>query len=247
MSTLDSLALTPKQQAELASVEAGLLEAWLSALDSSPDVRSPVGFVLAGVRSGVAPAAADDARARSATLRAERTVRNLGATIADEAELIAILFAPAELTADIATLERVGAELTPNAEAVLGATLRAQLAHTREHGRAEVPGSGGPLRGFDSAALRTRMVALWRAQPGVGVLEPEATVEARGAVADGGTEGPGKVEHPPPPLADPDGQATLEPLVVGAPPEEPWPSREQAYPDEQGWRRWADDFDGGDG
>jgi len=72
--TLAELGLTPSQLAEIEDLEPVLVEAWLSALSSAHGLRSPVGWFLAGVRSGIIPGAVTD----NARIQAERYIRKVG-------------------------------------------------------------------------------------------------------------------------------------------------------------------------
>lgn len=177
--TLDDLALTPKQHAELGNADPTLVNAWLEATGMASGIKNPTGWFLAGLRTGAPPADLDDARQRTAVLKAERLIRNHAGNIPTEVELLETVFGEPELTADVATLERVGRDLSADAEEMLGPTLRAQLAHTRLRGREPVPGTGGPLRDFDTQPLRARMVALWqRTTPAVDAVVVPAPIEA---------------------------------------------------------------------
>lgn len=103
---------------------------------------------------------ATDAREREQAIRlAERRIRHIAATLETEADVIAELFAPPQLTADVDTLERIVAltEGTP-----LHALAQAQLEQTRRRGRTTVDGTAGILSKYDNEDLRHRMLELWR-------------------------------------------------------------------------------------
>ncbi len=161
--TTEDLALTPKQYAELNLADTDLVHAWLEATELNTGLKSPVGWFLAGVRTGQYPANLDDAKQRRAVMVAEAEVRNIGANIETEDELIATLFNPPNLTADIATLERLERETRDSpGRHLYGDTLKAQLKFTSEHGRQQVPHSGGRLARYDTPELRTKTIALWK-------------------------------------------------------------------------------------
>jgi hypothetical protein len=160
--TLEDLALTPKQHAELTLAEPRVVSAWLEAVSLKSGLKSPAGWFLAGVRSGDTPPGLDDARERHAVIRAETLIANIGANIVSESELLDELFTPPELTADVETLEHVELETrTSPGRELYGPALLAQLTFTRAHGRQEIPHSGGVLAKHDTPALRARMVARW--------------------------------------------------------------------------------------
>ena len=161
---LSDLALTPTQHTELQNHDPTLIDAWLTALNTTPGIKSPTGWLLAGIRTGKPPADLNTAHERQAIQKAERLLTNIGANIHTEPELLQTLFAPADLTADTATLEHTHTNLTGETRALLAGTITAQLAYTQTHGRQPVPDTGGPLRHHDTPALRQRMTALWRQQ-----------------------------------------------------------------------------------
>lgn len=94
--------------------------------------------------------------------QAEQLIHRVGHAITSHDELIATIFGPAALTADPDTLEQIADTLTPEQDAILGPTLRAQIAMTNRIGRLTIPGTKGPLHDHDTPQLRERMTNLWR-------------------------------------------------------------------------------------
>lgn len=164
MTTLADIQFTPTQLAELDRVDPDLIQEWLAVLTTTPNVRSPAGWLLAAIRTGKPPGAAVDVRQRLATQRAEHLIGNQGANWHNEHEAVAELFGPPEMTADIATLERIDQTLTPDQRVLIGRSLAQQLAYTKLNGRRTIRDSGGPLHHHDTPQLRTRMLTLWQAQ-----------------------------------------------------------------------------------
>jgi hypothetical protein len=89
---LTDLGLTPTQLHELEQQDQTLVEEWLEALAHQHGLRTPTGWFLAGVRSGVSPQAQHDQRRDKAIALAEKRVRNLAYAIWHEHELQAELF-----------------------------------------------------------------------------------------------------------------------------------------------------------
>jgi hypothetical protein len=96
VSVLDEFGLTPAQQMEVANSDQDLVTAWLSATAAARGLKSPVGFFLAGLRSGAMPAAGNDDRIRLARIR----MRNLRHCFPTEAEALAEVFGAGGLLHD---------------------------------------------------------------------------------------------------------------------------------------------------
>jgi hypothetical protein len=89
---LEDLGLTPGQLAETRAAGEDLVGAWLEATRAQPRLERPAGFFLAGLRSGVAPAAQVDASERQAIHLAEVRVRNLWHVYPSRSEMLADVF-----------------------------------------------------------------------------------------------------------------------------------------------------------
>ena len=89
---LTELGLTPAQYAEMQELEEELVQAWLAAVSASSGLRSPVGWFLAGVRSGTLPGAVPDNKRLREVHLAESWIRNAGLFEPDEASLLDALF-----------------------------------------------------------------------------------------------------------------------------------------------------------
>lgn len=89
MRLLSEMGLTPSQQREIEESDPGLVEAWLDAVgNAGSSLKSPTGFFLTGVRSGVSPHALTDDRVRLARVR----IRNLRHELVSEADAIEEIF-----------------------------------------------------------------------------------------------------------------------------------------------------------
>jgi hypothetical protein len=89
MRLLSEMGLTPSQQMEIEHADQALVDAWLVAVgNAGSSLKSPTGFFLAGVRSGVSPTALTDDRVRLARVR----VRNLRHEMPTEDEAMADIF-----------------------------------------------------------------------------------------------------------------------------------------------------------
>jgi hypothetical protein len=105
-----------------------------------------------------------DATEREHAIRlAERWLITAGAHLPDEASVIAELFQPEEMTADLDLLEHIDRETadTPG-RTYYGALLEAQIRRTREHGPQPIPGTAGRLARWDTPDLRHHVIELWR-------------------------------------------------------------------------------------
>jgi hypothetical protein len=94
--SLDLVPLTPSQLVEISGCDEGLVAAWIAAyMDPPASVKNPVGWFLAGVRSGTMPVdVVQSVEARElarAVHVAEAWIRNVGA-IVEEHELVDALF-----------------------------------------------------------------------------------------------------------------------------------------------------------
>jgi hypothetical protein len=105
-----------------------------------------------------------DERDRLIQTRLARTwIDHAGVQIEDEAELLAVLFAPPEWTASLEQL--LETELTTRGNpgrALYEPLLLASIARTRQYGPEPIPESSGPLAPYDSPELRQTMVAYWQ-------------------------------------------------------------------------------------
>lgn len=90
--SVDELGLTPGQLAELEHLDQALIDAWLSALEHVRGVHSPVGWFLAGVRSGSFPGAVADNEKEQLVRLVQRWLRNAGLYEPDEPSLLDALF-----------------------------------------------------------------------------------------------------------------------------------------------------------
>jgi hypothetical protein len=89
---VEDLGLTPSQLAEVRDADKAQVGAWLEALASTPGLRSPAGWFLAGVRSGNRPNTFSDGVRAQAVHNAERFMINAGRDLPSEAEVLDELF-----------------------------------------------------------------------------------------------------------------------------------------------------------
>jgi hypothetical protein len=80
---LDQLGLTPIQMGEVRSADPALVAAWLAAA-SLPEIKSPAGFFLVGLRSGLSPAVVADATRARKIRTASAWIRNVGAIVSED-------------------------------------------------------------------------------------------------------------------------------------------------------------------
>jgi len=91
MRELSSLGLTAAQHQEVLEADPLLVAAWLDRIDE-PDVTSPVGFFITGVRSGEMPFRQNDEKRGKAVHLAERWLANVGLYVVNEADVRDELF-----------------------------------------------------------------------------------------------------------------------------------------------------------
>jgi hypothetical protein len=96
---------------------------------------------------------------------AETWLRNAGGYCETEAEIIAHLFGPAEMTPPLAFLEQVArdTDLSPGRH-LYHSLLQSSVIKTRAEGPQQIPESVGFLTNHDTPELRQRMVNLWQQQ-----------------------------------------------------------------------------------
>lgn len=89
MRMLSEMGLTPSQQAEIEQADPELVDEWLMAVgNAGASLKSPTGFFLVGVRSGVRPSTLTDDRVRLARVR----MRNVRHELPTEAEAMEEIF-----------------------------------------------------------------------------------------------------------------------------------------------------------
>lgn len=96
---------------------------------------------------------------------AETWIRNAGGYVDNQAELVAHLFGPTELTPPIGYLEQLDEDTRDRpGRAIYTRLLQAAITETRANGPQEIAGTDGLLTRFDTPSLRHRMVTLWESQ-----------------------------------------------------------------------------------
>ena len=119
MLSLYDLGLTHLQMSEVSSANPELVDAWLHAA-GAPKIKSPTGYFLSGLRSGVMPVSQDIDARRAAVRLAELWITNAGLYVPTEHEVLSELF------------ERSGSHLHPWYD---DEDLRAQMVDVWQHER----------------------------------------------------------------------------------------------------------------
>lgn len=88
---LHDLGLTHFQEREIEEADPELVTAWLH-VANAPNIKSPKGMFLYGVRSGDMPLASDDGTRQHAVRLAELWIQNAGLYMPSEAEVLHELF-----------------------------------------------------------------------------------------------------------------------------------------------------------
>lgn len=90
--TLAELGLTPTQYAECESLDRTYVDSWLASLASTPNVKNPAGWFLAGIRTGRLPGEQADTSRTTKVRLAETWIRNAGHYEPSEQALLDALF-----------------------------------------------------------------------------------------------------------------------------------------------------------